>query len=109
MLPTIIVYGATSYTAYQFLQYIQSHPDADAFEVILAGRNRAKLVELANKLDKDWNVQAVELSDQEAVKNLVQMGSVVVNFAGTQHATGRPSMLTYSGPYRWHNAEALIK
>ncbi|WWC95166.1 hypothetical protein V866_002020 [Kwoniella sp. B9012] len=92
--PTLIIYGATSFTARNLLSYLDTHPEGDSFEFILSGRNQQKL-EIANgKLQRPREVVSCQLDDEDGVKKLVEKGQVVVNLAG---------------PFRWHNAEALIR
>ncbi|WVW86380.1 hypothetical protein I302_108426 [Kwoniella bestiolae CBS 10118] len=92
--PTLIIYGATSFTARQLLHYLDTHPEGDQFEFILAGRNRQKL-EVANaKLQRSREIIVCQLDDENGVRGMIERGEVVVNLAG---------------PFRWHNAEALIR
>nr|XP_018999967.1 uncharacterized protein I203_07496 [Kwoniella mangroviensis CBS 8507]OCF63428.1 hypothetical protein I203_07496 [Kwoniella mangroviensis CBS 8507] len=92
--PTLIIYGATSFTARNLLSYLDTHSEGDSFEFILSGRNQQKL-EIANgKLQRPREVVVCQLNDEDDVKKLVEKGQVVVNLAG---------------PFRWHNAEALIR
>ncbi|OCF43719.1 hypothetical protein I317_02472 [Kwoniella heveanensis CBS 569] len=93
--PTLIIYGATSFTARQLILYLDTHTDGKLFDFILAGRNQTKLETTNQKLAGGKRKIAVcQLNDEEAVKKLVEKGDVVVNLAG---------------PFRWHNAEALIR
>ncbi|WRT70025.1 uncharacterized protein IL334_007018 [Kwoniella shivajii] len=92
--PTLIIYGATSFTAKQLLVYLDTHHDGDQFEFILAGRNQSRLAAANAKLRTSREIIACQLDDEEGVTNLVAKGDVVVNLAG---------------PFRWHNAEALIR
>ncbi|WVQ94909.1 hypothetical protein IAU59_001995 [Kwoniella sp. CBS 9459] len=93
--PTLIIYGATSFTARQLILYLDNHIDGKLFDFILAGRNASKLEATNNKLaGGKREIGVCQLDDEEGVKELVAKGDVVVNLAG---------------PFRWHNAEALIK
>jgi len=83
-MPTLVVYGATSYTATQhLLPYLASHPDADKFELVLAGRNAGRL-EAANALlpGSTRRIVALSLDDKAAVEGLVAKADGVVNLAG---------------------------
>ncbi|BEI81184.1 hypothetical protein CcaverHIS002_0203440 [Cutaneotrichosporon cavernicola] len=93
--PTLVVYGSTSYTAQQhLLPYLASHPDADAFHLILAGRSAEKLAAVDALLPKrEREIVAVKLNDQGGVESLCKRADVVLNLAG---------------PYQLHNATALI-
>ncbi|KAK8853397.1 hypothetical protein IAR55_004103 [Kwoniella newhampshirensis] len=92
--PTLVVYGATSYTARQLLTYLESHPESSAFAFILSGRNAGRLNSVNARLKTSKEIVVCDLGDEEAVKALVNRGDVVMNLAG---------------PYRWHNGEALVK
>ncbi|WVF67310.1 hypothetical protein IAT40_002061 [Kwoniella sp. CBS 6097] len=93
--PTLIIYGATSFTARQLILYLDTHVDGKLFDFILAGRNASKLQTTNDKLaGGKRDIAVCQLDDEEEVKKLVGRGDVVVNLAG---------------PFRWHNAEALIK
>ncbi|AAW44773.1 conserved hypothetical protein [Cryptococcus deneoformans JEC21] len=92
--PVLVIYGATAYTAQQLFTYLEEHPEAGDFDFILAGRNQTKLDKLNGSLKIQREVIACELSDEEGVEAMVKRGNVIVNFAG---------------PYRWHNAEAIIR
>ncbi|XAO26240.1 hypothetical protein I312_105074 [Cryptococcus bacillisporus CA1280] len=92
--PVLVIYGATAYTAQQLFTYLEEHPEAEDFDFILAGRNQTKLDKLNESLKIKREVIACELSDEEGVAAMVKRGDVIVNFAG---------------PYRWHNAEAIIR
>lgn len=80
--PTLIVHGASSFTAKELLRYLDSHPDAGSFEFILAGRTKAKLDKANEKLKKKREVVVVDLEDERSVKSLVARGEVVINLAG---------------------------
>ncbi|OXG15298.1 saccharopine dehydrogenase [Cryptococcus neoformans Tu401-1] len=92
--PVLVIYGATAYTAQQLFTYLEEHPEAEDFDFILAGRNQTKLDKLNESLKTKREVIVCELSDEEGVGAMVKRGDVIVNFAG---------------PYRWHNAEAMIR
>lgn len=80
--PTLIVYGATSFTAKELLNYLDTHHDQDKFEVILAGRSFQRLQDAVSHLKKKHEIVACQLDDAEGVKKLVAKGQVVVNLAG---------------------------
>lgn len=83
-MPTLVVYGATSYTATQhLLPYLATHPEADKFELVLAGRNAGRL-EAANALlpGSTRKIVALTLEDTAAVEGLVGRADGVINLAG---------------------------
>lgn len=110
--PTVIVYGATAFTAGPLLPYLDTHPDADEFDFILAGRNKSKLDAASAKLNSKPETVAVELGDEEGVRRLIDKGDVVMNLAGVSQpfTPDIPANADVGpGPFRRHNAEALIK
>ncbi|WWD19827.1 hypothetical protein CI109_104293 [Kwoniella shandongensis] len=92
--PTLIVYGATSFTARQLLKYLESHPESSQFKFILSGRNAGRLESVNARLNTPREIEVADLADEARVKELVKKGDVILNLAG---------------PYRWHNAENLIR
>lgn len=83
--PVMVVYGATSYTATtHMLPYLVSHADANAFHLILAGRNAEKLASLDNLLGPGTKREVVvlQLADEGGVNSLVKRADVVINLAG---------------------------
>jgi short subunit dehydrogenase-like uncharacterized protein len=87
--PTIIVYGATAFTAGPLLPYLDTHPDGEEFDFILAGRTKSKLDAANAKLTTKRKVVALDLKDKEGVRGLVEKGDVVMNLAGS-HSSSRP-------------------
>jgi short subunit dehydrogenase-like uncharacterized protein len=80
--PTLIIHGASSFTATELLAYLDAHPQGDQFDFILAGRNAAKLEARNAPLKTKREVVVVDLSDEGSVRALVAKGQVVVNLAG---------------------------
>lgn len=80
--PTLIVHGASSFTATELLAYLDSHPQGDQFEFILAGRSAEKLDAKNGPLKNKRQVVTVDLGDEKSVRNLVAKGQVVLNLAG---------------------------
>ncbi|KLT44441.1 hypothetical protein CC85DRAFT_271240 [Cutaneotrichosporon oleaginosum] len=94
--PTLVVYGATSYTAkHHLLPYLASHPDADSFRLVLSGRNIDKLTAVNDLLppNAEREIFPLKLNDQGGVEALCKRADVVLNLAG---------------PYQLHNATTLI-
>lgn len=80
--PTLIIHGASSFTARELLRYLDQHPESESFDFVLAGRTKEKL-EKANKILKTpREVCTVDLKDESSVKKLIETGDVVVNLAG---------------------------
>ena len=93
-MPTLIVHGATSFTASALLLYLRDHPDLPSLTIILAGRSLSRLETRRSSLGVNWECHALDLSDESAVRALVDRGDVVLNLAG---------------PFKLHGAEALIR
>ncbi|CAK9780092.1 unnamed protein product [Cutaneotrichosporon oleaginosum] len=84
--PTLVVYGATSYTAkHHLLPYLASHPDADSFRLVLSGRNIDKLTAVNDLLppNAEREIFPLKLNDQGGVEALCKRADVVLNLAGT--------------------------
>jgi short subunit dehydrogenase-like uncharacterized protein len=82
MSKTVTIYGATAFTAGPVIEYLDNHPDASQFKLILSGRNLEKLDRIQAKLNKKVEIVALELSDEEGVKSLVDSSDVIINVAG---------------------------
>lgn len=83
-MPTLVVYGATSYTATQhLLPYLATHPEADKFDLVLAGQNTSRL-DAANALlpGSTRKIVTLTLDDTPAVEALVKRADAVINLAG---------------------------
>lgn len=91
MSKTVAIYGATAFSAGPAIEYLVNHPDTSQFNLILAGRNRDKLANVHSKLCKGKEVEtvALELSDEQGVKDLVDKADVVMNFAGMRDISYR--------------------
>ncbi|KAJ9116127.1 hypothetical protein QFC20_000804 [Naganishia adeliensis] len=103
---TILVYGATSYTARLLIDYLFTHPERKTFTYALAGRNPEKLRKLVDELHREgedgeegkteWIACPLEETEQgrKRVAEMVADAEVVINLAG---------------PYSTHNAEMLVR
>jgi short subunit dehydrogenase-like uncharacterized protein len=80
--PTLIVHGATAYTSHFLLLYLESHPQTNDFDVILAGRNLKKLEDVNSTLKVKRELFQVNTKDEDEVRAMVNKGDVVVNLAG---------------------------
>jgi short subunit dehydrogenase-like uncharacterized protein len=79
---TVTVYGATAFSAGPCIEYLVDHPESDQFKLILSGRNQEKLDKIQARLSKRVEIVALELSDEEGVKELVERSDVIINVAG---------------------------
>ncbi|KAJ9099883.1 hypothetical protein QFC21_003888 [Naganishia friedmannii] len=103
---TILIYGATSYTARLLIDYLATHPERKQFTFALAGRNPEKLKKLVDDLHQanedgeegrtEWIACALEDTEEgyPKVAAMVSGAEVVINLAG---------------PYSSHNAELLVR
>jgi short subunit dehydrogenase-like uncharacterized protein len=82
MSKTVTVYGATAFTAGPVIEYLDNHPDSGQFKLILSGRNLEKLDRIQAKLSKKVEIVALELSDEEGLRALVDKSDVIINVAG---------------------------
>lgn len=91
---TILIYGATSYTARLLVDYLSTHPERKAFTYALAGRNPDKLKKLVDELHRagedgeegrtEWIACPLEETEQgrKRVAQMVADAEVVINLAG---------------------------
>ena len=96
--PTLIVHGASSFTATELLSYLDSHPQGDQFEFILAGRTLSKLEAKNRDLGTEREIVVVDLTDEASVKELVSKGDVVINLAGTSSISRRSAWARFRTP-----------
>jgi short subunit dehydrogenase-like uncharacterized protein len=82
---TVCVYGATSYTGRQVIDYLANHPQSKTFTYVLAGRNKDKLEKLQSedKNAKQHDLLVVDLKNEEQVRDMVAKSEVILNLAGT--------------------------
>jgi short subunit dehydrogenase-like uncharacterized protein len=92
---TILIYGATSYTARLLIDYLATHPERKQFTFALAGRNPEKLKKLVDELHQanedgeegktEWIACALEDTAEgyPKVAAMVSDAEVVINLAGT--------------------------
>lgn len=91
---TILIYGATSYTARLVIDYLSAHPERKAFTYALAGRNPDKLKKLVDEVHREdedgeqgkteWIACPLEDTEQgrKRVAEMVSDAEIVVNLAG---------------------------
>jgi short subunit dehydrogenase-like uncharacterized protein len=88
--PSILVYGATSYTAVNhLLPYLVNHPEANKFDLVLAGRSAERL-QAANTLIGGGKRELIvcDLADFDAVGHMVQRADLFINLAGEYSTAG---------------------
>jgi saccharopine dehydrogenase (NAD+, L-lysine-forming) len=82
----ILLYGATGYTGEQLAAVLAD----DGHDLVLAGRNPAKLAPMAERLGLPW--RAFGLEDAEAIDAALSDASVVLHAAGPFVETALPMM-----------------
>ena len=82
----IAVYGATGFTG----RLVARELERSGADFILAGRNRAKLEELAASLDSGPATRAVPVSDGEGLRDLFEGCATVIACAGPFTLHGEP-------------------
>ena len=82
----IAVYGATGYTGALVARELRRR----GLDVVLSGRDPAKLARLADQLGGDVPTRAVELDDRDGLRHLLGDCAVVVDCAGPFVELGEP-------------------
>jgi short subunit dehydrogenase-like uncharacterized protein len=82
----IAIYGATGYTG----KLIAAELARDGAELILSGRNRAKLEELSAELGGSLRIQVATLDDPDSLRRLLEPCAVVIDCAGPFQLHGEP-------------------
>lgn len=108
---SVCIYGATSYTGRQVIDYLASHPQSKAFTFALAGRNKEKLEKLQSEDDnaKKHDILVVDLQKEDEVKDMVAKSTVILNLAGELLRLARVLLTPVLGPFAVHNAENIVK
>lgn len=83
---TILLYGATGYTG----KLIAREAKAQGVDIILSGRDAAKLSALSSELGYDF--RAMDLSNTDGLKKMLSDISVVLHIAGPFSATAEPML-----------------
>jgi len=82
----IAVYGATGYTG----RLVSAELRRRGADIVLAGRNRAKLEILAEDLGGEPAIRAASLDDEKALRDLLEPCAAVIACAGPFHRHGEP-------------------
>jgi len=83
---TIAVYGATGYTS----RLVSAELRRRGADIVLAGRNRAKLEILAEDLGGEPAIRAASLDDEKALRDLLEPCAAVIACAGPFQRHGEP-------------------
>lgn len=78
----LVLYGATGFVGCRAAEYLSRHPQRKQFRVAIAGRDRAKLEALKQRLDDAVAVLVADCHDQPAVDAMAMQTSVLINTAG---------------------------
>ncbi|MBA3988728.1 MAG: hypothetical protein C0463_06325 [Idiomarina sp.] len=81
-----MIYGATGYTG----ELIVHHAKRMGYRPILAGRNKAKIEALANRVDMPW--RAFSLDDIDTIASQLEDVDLVVHCAGPFEDTAEPML-----------------
>lgn len=88
----IIVWGATGFTGQLCCEYLATNSDKKSIKFAIAGRNRAKLSEIREKIlkeNKDVEIGIIE-SDLSAIGSVVSQTKVLISLAGPFAKIGSP-------------------
>ena len=78
----LILYGATGFVGCRAAEYLSCHPQRKRFRLAIAGRDRAKLEALKQRLDEAVGVLVADCHDQPAVDAMAMKARVLINTAG---------------------------
>jgi short subunit dehydrogenase-like uncharacterized protein len=102
----IAIYGATGHTGRLMTHELATR----GHKLVLAGRNRQSLIELASKVDAEVEVRVADLDDSQALQAVTENTSVVINCAGPFSRSGEAvarASLKSGSHYLDHAAEPL--
>jgi short subunit dehydrogenase-like uncharacterized protein len=85
----IVVFGATGFTGALTAEYLAAHAPAGT-RWGLAGRNRAKLDALREKLGADTGIIEADIADPDALRTVAKSARVVVTTVGPYIRYGEP-------------------
>jgi short subunit dehydrogenase-like uncharacterized protein len=84
----IVIFGATGFTGALTAEYLAGH--ADGLRWALAGRNRAKLEALAQRLGVDVPLLHADVTDERSLRTVAQSTRVIITTVGPYVAYGEP-------------------
>ena len=82
----IVIYGATGFTGQLCVKYLKSVDDGITWAI--AGRNKAKLDEVAKNNELEVEIIVADCEDEEALGLLTKRSKVVLSTAGPFHRYG---------------------
>jgi saccharopine dehydrogenase (NAD+, L-glutamate forming) len=84
----VVIFGATGFTGALTAEYLAAH--ADGLRWALAGRNRAKLEALAQRLGVDVPLLHADVTDERSLRSVAEAARVVITTVGPYIAYGEP-------------------
>jgi short subunit dehydrogenase-like uncharacterized protein len=84
----IVLFGATGFTGALTAEYLAGH--ADGLRWALAGRNRAKLEALSERLGVDVPLLHADVTDEASLRSVAQAARVVITTVGPYVTYGEP-------------------
>src|SRR3954454_24216436 len=85
----IVLFGATGFTGALTAEYLAGHAP-DGLRWALAGRNRAKLDELSERLGIDVPLLHADVGDEASLRSVAESARVVITTVGPYVAYGEP-------------------
>jgi saccharopine dehydrogenase (NAD+, L-glutamate forming) len=84
----VVIFGATGFTGALTAEYLAAH--ADWLRWALAGRNRAKLEALAQRLGVDVPLLHADVTDERSLRSVAEAARVVITTVGPYITYGEP-------------------
>jgi short subunit dehydrogenase-like uncharacterized protein len=84
----IVIFGATGFTGALTAEYLAGH--ADGLRWALAGRNRAKLEALSQRLGVDVPLLHADVTDERSLRSVAEGARVVITTVGPYISYGEP-------------------
>src|SRR5690349_24873976 len=84
----IVLFGATGFTGALTAEYLAGH--ADGLRWALAGRNRAKLEALSERLGIDVPLLHADVGDEASLRTVAESARLVITTVGPYIAYGEP-------------------
>jgi short subunit dehydrogenase-like uncharacterized protein len=84
----VVLFGATGFTGGLTAEYLAGH--ADGTRWALAGRNRAKLEAVRDRLGAEVDLLTADVSDAESVRRVAESARVVISTVGPYINYGEP-------------------
>src|SRR5690606_17167580 len=86
----IIIYGATGFTGSLVFEYFAKNVDQSTIKWAIAGRNKTKLQQLADKIAPNTPILINELNDPISIAQMCESTKVLMNLVGPYYRFGLP-------------------